>query len=247
MTIEELEQIAKSVQQENAKYDYEVNVCMDLACASQGAGALKDALVKAAEAVGQEGAGAPHRLHGAVLAWAAGARGSRRDALPPREGGERRGDREQPGRRAGAGVAVRPERALRQAGARGAGECRLHRSGKDRRLHCARRLQGAADGADRDDAERRGSPHHGERPARARRRRLSHGPEVGHGGQGRGRREIRGVQRRRRRPRRIHGSQRDGRRSASRDRGHGDCRLRGGREQRIHLCARGVSGGRRRG
>ncbi len=54
MTIEELEQIAKSVQQENAKYDYEVNVCMDLACASQGAGALKDALVKAAEAAGKK-------------------------------------------------------------------------------------------------------------------------------------------------------------------------------------------------
>ena len=55
MTIEELEQIAKSVQQENAKFDFEVNVCMDLACASQGAGALKDALVKAAEAAGKKG------------------------------------------------------------------------------------------------------------------------------------------------------------------------------------------------
>src|SRR5208337_2880220 len=54
MTIEELEQIAKSVQQENAKYDFEVNVCMDLACASQGAGALKDALEKAAEAAGKK-------------------------------------------------------------------------------------------------------------------------------------------------------------------------------------------------
>jgi len=54
MTIEELEQIAKNVQQENSKYDYEVNVCMDLACASQGAGALKDALVKAAEASGKK-------------------------------------------------------------------------------------------------------------------------------------------------------------------------------------------------
>ena len=31
MTIEELEQIAKSVCQENEKYDFEVNVCMDLA------------------------------------------------------------------------------------------------------------------------------------------------------------------------------------------------------------------------
>jgi len=54
MTIEELEQIAKSVQQENAKYDYEVNVCMDLACASQGAGLLRDALVKLAEASGKK-------------------------------------------------------------------------------------------------------------------------------------------------------------------------------------------------
>lgn len=54
MTIEELEQIAKSAQQENAKYDYEVNVCMDLACASQGAGLLRDALVKAAEASGKK-------------------------------------------------------------------------------------------------------------------------------------------------------------------------------------------------
>ncbi len=53
MTIEELEQIAKSVQQENAKYDYEINVCMDLACASQGSEKLRDALVKAAEARGK--------------------------------------------------------------------------------------------------------------------------------------------------------------------------------------------------
>jgi bidirectional [NiFe] hydrogenase diaphorase subunit len=54
MTIEELEQIAKSVQQENAKYDYELNVCMDLACASQGAEKLKDALVKAVEESGKK-------------------------------------------------------------------------------------------------------------------------------------------------------------------------------------------------
>jgi len=54
MTIEELEQIAKSVHQENEKYDYEVNVCMDLACASQGAGALRDALAKEAEVSGKK-------------------------------------------------------------------------------------------------------------------------------------------------------------------------------------------------
>jgi bidirectional [NiFe] hydrogenase diaphorase subunit len=54
MTIEELEQIAKSVQQENAKYDFEVNVCMDLACASQGAGQLRDALAKVADSSGKK-------------------------------------------------------------------------------------------------------------------------------------------------------------------------------------------------
>jgi bidirectional [NiFe] hydrogenase diaphorase subunit len=54
MNIEELEQIAESVRLENAKYDYEVNVCMDLACASQGAGPLRDELVKAAEKSGKK-------------------------------------------------------------------------------------------------------------------------------------------------------------------------------------------------
>jgi bidirectional [NiFe] hydrogenase diaphorase subunit len=54
MTIEELEQIAESVRQENAKFDYEVNVCMDLACSSQGSDRLRDALVKAAEASGKK-------------------------------------------------------------------------------------------------------------------------------------------------------------------------------------------------
>src|ERR1035441_6734433 len=54
MNIEELEQIAESVRLENAKYDYEVNVCMDLACASQGAGPLRDELVKTAEASGKK-------------------------------------------------------------------------------------------------------------------------------------------------------------------------------------------------
>jgi bidirectional [NiFe] hydrogenase diaphorase subunit len=54
MTLEELEQIAKSVHQENEKYDYEVNVCMDLACASQGADKLREALIKAAQDCGKK-------------------------------------------------------------------------------------------------------------------------------------------------------------------------------------------------
>jgi len=53
MTLEELEQIAQSVHQENSKYDFEVNVCMDLACASHGADKLRDALIRAAEASGK--------------------------------------------------------------------------------------------------------------------------------------------------------------------------------------------------
>ncbi|MFZ1086486.1 MAG: NuoF family protein [Terracidiphilus sp.] len=53
MTIEELEQIAKSASAENAKYDYEVNVCMDLACMSQGADRLREALDKAATTAGK--------------------------------------------------------------------------------------------------------------------------------------------------------------------------------------------------
>ncbi len=50
MTLEELELIVRSVRQENAAYDYEVNVCMDLACASQGAEKLRESLVAAGDA-----------------------------------------------------------------------------------------------------------------------------------------------------------------------------------------------------
>jgi bidirectional [NiFe] hydrogenase diaphorase subunit len=54
MNIEELEQIAESVHRENAKNDFEVSVCMDLACMSQGSEQLGNALVHAAEASGKK-------------------------------------------------------------------------------------------------------------------------------------------------------------------------------------------------
>ena len=54
MTIEELDQLAENIRQENARYDYEVNVCLDLACASQGADKLKEALETAAAASGKK-------------------------------------------------------------------------------------------------------------------------------------------------------------------------------------------------
>jgi bidirectional [NiFe] hydrogenase diaphorase subunit len=54
MNLEELEQIAAGVHLESGKYDHELNVCMDLACVSQGSDRLRDALVKAAEASGKK-------------------------------------------------------------------------------------------------------------------------------------------------------------------------------------------------
>jgi bidirectional [NiFe] hydrogenase diaphorase subunit len=211
MTIEELEQIAKNVQQENAKYDFEVNVCMDLACASQGAGALKDALEKAAEAAGKK-----------VLVRRTGCMG------PCSHGPLVRVDPEEtlyhhvkaenaPSIVYGLGGSPVPEL-----------QCDLND-------HFASQVRVVLENAGlidpekvddyiahdgykalltvltRDDPQRRGSSHHGKRAARARRRRISYRAEVGHRGQGQRRREICGLQRGRRRPRRVHGSQRDGR------------------------------------
>jgi bidirectional [NiFe] hydrogenase diaphorase subunit len=53
MTIEELDLIAKQVRAENAKFDYEVNVCMGTGCLSQNSDKLKDALAKSAEESGK--------------------------------------------------------------------------------------------------------------------------------------------------------------------------------------------------
>ena len=93
-----------------------------------------------------------------------------------------------------------------------------------------------------DDPKRRRASHHRKRFAGAGRRRLPHRTEMEYGGQGRGRREVRCLQRRRGRSRRIYGSQRHGGRSASCDRRHGHRRLCSGRKQRVHLCSRGVPG-----
>ena len=54
MNLDELELIARSVRQENAVYEYELNVCMDLACASQGAELLREALIAIGEASGKK-------------------------------------------------------------------------------------------------------------------------------------------------------------------------------------------------
>lgn len=53
MNIEELQQMAETVQQEHEKYDYEVNVCMGTGCLSQHSDKLKDALAIEAGASGK--------------------------------------------------------------------------------------------------------------------------------------------------------------------------------------------------
>ena len=80
-----------------------------------------------------------------------------------------------------------------------------------------------------------------ERPARPRRRRLSHRPQVGPGAQGPRRQEIRHRQRRRGRPRRLHGPHADGVGPAPRAGRHGHRRLRRRRGAGLPLRARRVS------
>jgi bidirectional [NiFe] hydrogenase diaphorase subunit len=55
MTLEELDQIAKSVQAENAKFDQEISVCMGTGCMSQHSDQVKEALTKAVAAQGKKG------------------------------------------------------------------------------------------------------------------------------------------------------------------------------------------------
>jgi bidirectional [NiFe] hydrogenase diaphorase subunit len=54
MNLEELQQIAESVRAENAKFDYEVNVCMGTGCLSQHSDKVKDALAAASTASGKQ-------------------------------------------------------------------------------------------------------------------------------------------------------------------------------------------------
>ena len=82
------------------------------------------------------------------------------------------------------------------------------------------------------------------RPAGTRRRRFSHGEEMGPHAPAAGREEVRHLQRRRRRSRGFHGPQRDGGQSAQRDRRHDDRRP-GDRGRRgLRLRPRRISAGR---
>ena len=69
MNLEELEQIAESVRQENARFDYEVNVCMGTGCLSRHSDKLKDALT---EQIAAQGKNALVRRTGCMGLCAAG-------------------------------------------------------------------------------------------------------------------------------------------------------------------------------
>ena len=179
--------------------------------------------------LGDRVAGLRGRLPAALLRGAAGPGRPRRPAL--REGDAGRG-RRRSSRALDGGTATAPAGRpgpTRSSPARwpivlensGAGRARA-----DRVVHRGRRLPGALPGPARDDpgGGRRGD--HPQRPARPRRGGLPDRAEVGHGRQAAGRAEVRRLQRRRGRPRRLHGPQRAGERPAPRPRGHGHRRLR---------------------
>ena len=116
--------------------------------------------------------------------------------------------------------------------------------GAHRILHRGGRLPGAARRAARNDARRRSwtrSIKSGCAGAAA--RAIPTGLKWGTVAKTDERAEIRHLQRRRRRSRRVHGPQRAGERSAQRARRHGHRRLRGRRQPGLHLRARGVSAG----
>ncbi len=119
-----------------------------------------------------------------------------------------------------------------------------HRPRADRRVPGAGRLRGRAQGAHHHAAgrDRRGGPRL--RPARPRRRRLPDRPEVALRAQLAGRRQVRHLQRRRGRPRRVHGRLHHGRRPARRARGHAHRLVRHRRARGLHLRARRVPAGR---
>ena len=102
----------------------------------------------------------------------------------------------------------------------------------DYRRHGGLRGLGARVGARAEGDDRGGS---GLGPARARRRRLSDRHQMAHDRRRRGRSEIRRLQRRRRRQRHVRRPHADGGRSLPPDRGHGDRRRLGRRDQGLCL------------
>ena len=225
-----------------------IRCCTAAGCLSSGSQAVIEGLEAAvAQAgLGETRPGRRRRLPAALLRGAAGPGRPRRPALREGDAGRRR-RRSSPPWTAGAADAAarRPgPPVLRAPDGRRAREQRPDRARADRVVHRGRRLPGPATTSLREMTPGRGRRgDHPQRPARPRRRGLPDGREVGHGRQAAGRAQVRRLQRRRGRPRRLHGPQRPGERPAPRPGGHGHRRLRRRREPGLHLRPRRVPAG----
>jgi len=141
MTIEELDQIAESTRAGYAKYDQQINVCMGTGCLSQHSDKLRDALT---EEVKKQGKNAFVRRTGCMVCARrpTGVGRPRRSSLPALQRRPRRSSHIQSRRRAVAELQCNLREHFDQQ-CTWCWKLRPHRSGKNRRLHCARRLQGS--------------------------------------------------------------------------------------------------------
>ena len=219
-------------------------VCCGTGCIANGALGVADAIEAELAARGlADDVQVDRRAHGLLGRMRARPHRALHAARPhvlPREGARRGRHRRLARRRAGAEAAVQEGRPNlrahgRQPVLRPAAQGRVegrrhHRPAVDRRLHRARRLRGPEEGAHH-DARRDHHRSREERPARQGRRGLPHRAQVAHGGRLRRLPEIHRLQRRRGRPRRVHGRLHDGGQPACRHRGH-DHRRAGHRRRR---------------
>ncbi len=226
-------------------------VCAGTGCVSCGSFKIKEALEKEIKKKGLAGRD-PGRGHGLQRLLRAGPDRpgpAGRHLLPAPQGRgrapSRRGAPPQgpPGQeadvRSAGGEEARPEdeghRVLQAPAADRPPQPRPDRPGEDRGIHRLRRLRGPGQGPDRDDAPRHHRRDPASGPPRPRRGRLPHGQEMGHLRPGKADAEVPHLQRRRGRPRRLHGPLRPRGRPPRRHRRH-DHRGQGHRgRQGLHL------------
>ena len=200
---------------------------------------------------GPRGAGHSDRVHGSMQRRTVGQGAEawrRQDPIPEGNPGDRGRDPAQPHRERSVSTRARarPEHpVLHQPGTSRPRQRWRHQSGPHRVIRRPWWLRSAREGADNDEAQagHRGSTHLG--PPRSWWCRLSGCQQVVVARRLWWRHQVRRCQRRRGRPRCVHGSHDHGRRSPSTHRGHRNRRLRHGCQQRIHLRTRRVPPGYR--
>ena len=247
MTPEELAQLATAERQATEQFAHRINVCTATACQAAGSDEIKAALAEEVKSRGLaarclvKSVGCPGLCAAAPLVSVEPG-GALYQHVAPADAADIAAVG---GRRAGRAPPARTDIPFFAAPAAGRpGERGPDRPGADRGLPGRRRLprrcsrrssdltpQQAIDEIVRSGLRGRGGAGY---PTGLKWRTVA---------KARGRREVRHLQRRRGRPRRVHGPQRAGERPASRARGHGDRRLRGRRQPGLPLRARRVPAG----